>query len=110
MDSDRPHYIAHHYADDQIVSDFTYYVDERCDAERIAALRALIVPKPGEMQDWSEIGDLFYCQGTAVTLLGSWVIAGSDLQPEWHAGGWAGRTRPSRENALRFLHELGRPA
>jgi len=113
MEIDSPHYRAYGYYADSFMFEFTHPVDAACDAEMIDDLREQITPDPGDMPDSFCHADLFFCHGDDVKLIGTWVITpDEDRLPNatWHPGGWADRPRPSRETALRFLQQLGRPA
>lgn len=72
----------------------------------------MITPEPETTPVDFRWADLFYCHGREVKLVGTWVIKpGNDGEAysTWHAGGWSDRPKPSKERALRYLHELGRP-
>lgn len=113
MEIDRPHYRTYGYYADSFIFEFTHPVNAACDAEMIDDLRQRIIPDPEYLPDGFCFADLFFCHSDNVKLIGTWVVTpNEDRSPKasWHPGGWIDRPRPSKEKALRFLHQLGRPA
>lgn len=112
MEADRPHYRAYGYYADSSTFEWSKPVEGACDARMIEKVREWITPPPENMPDTFCWADLFYCHGRSVKLVGTWLVTpGIEKQPTatWHAAGWSERPRPSKEKALRYLHELGRP-
>lgn len=112
MEADRPHYRANGYYADAFSFEWSEPGDDICDARMIEKSRELITPGPESMPDTYCWADLFYCHARIVRLMGTWVVRpGIEKQPSatWHTDGWSERPRPSKEKALRYLHELGRP-
>ena len=110
MNADDPHYRVYGYHGDIFSFEWTTLVDGPSDSRFIEKAREQITPE--NMPDTYCWADLFYCHGSKVRLVGTWVIEpGIEEQPSanWHADGWAERPTPSKENALRYLHGLGRP-
>lgn len=112
MDADPPQYRIYGYYADSIVYDWTISVDGPCDDRLIEKTREHIAPDSENMPVTFCWAELFYCHGRDVRLVGTWVVKpGNQNDPEahWYANGWPDRPRPSKERALRFLHELDRP-
>lgn len=112
MDAVEPRYLVHGYHADSFSFEFSTPVEALCDDRMIEEARVQITPEPDNMPDTYCWADLFYCHGTKVRLVGTWVIKpgiGDQSSASWHEDGWAERPKPSKEKALRYLHGLGRP-
>ena len=112
MHADRPHYRTYGYCAEGSSFEWTKAVEGPDDIRMIEQAREWIAPDPESTSESFRWADLFYCHDRDVTLVGTWVVApgrGDEQRPTWHAGGWPDRPRPSKEKALRYLHELDRP-
>lgn len=113
MEQGEPHYRTYGYMSGRLSFDFMRSAVGKSHDDMIAELRDLVTPVPEITIDLGIYADLFYCENRQVTLLGTWVVTFSDEQDfetVWHNGGWGDRPMPSKENALRYLQQLGRPA
>jgi len=113
MDQEQAHYRSYGYMSGRISFDFMCGADGKTHAEMIAELRELVTPAAEITLDLGVYADLFYCHDQEVTLLGTWVVVfldEHDFKTVWHDGGWDDRPAPSKENALRYFQQLGRPA
>lgn len=109
MYAEGPYYQVCGYFGDTILSEFSYPVDGPCDAEMIERVQDFHQAPDADAPNGHFIyADLFYCSDRTVTLIGTWVT--SRETGVWHPSGWADRPKASKEKALRFLHERGRPA
>lgn len=111
MEIGGPHYRIYGYFDDMLLADVTRYVDAPCDAEMIETVRTMTI-SAGQAEvelDGVVYNDLFYCDDTSVTLIGTWVGRSNTPGAVWHPDGWAARPTPSKEEPLRYLLSLGRP-
>lgn len=101
-------YEAHVYSGNALSTTYSNQADPRRDTDAIAVLREFVEPCDDLPTGYLRYADLFYHDDGGVTLLGTWVSM--DGETTWHAGGWAERPSPSKEQSLRYLHGLGRPA
>lgn len=108
MYADQPQYEVYGYSGDSITYQFSHPVDARRDEEMIEHVREFQEPDYEAPADYMSYADLFYCDAHDVILVGTWVTSCGEAI--WHAGGWTERPKASKESALRFLHERGRPA
>ena len=112
MEANQPHYRVYGYYADSFSFEWTEPVSGPSDEQMIEKARERITPEPNNMPDTFCWADLFFCHGRDVKLVGTWVVRpGKQKEPVaiWHADGWSERPRPSKEKALRYLHELDRP-
>jgi len=109
MEIDGPHYRIYGYHADALVVDSTRYVDALHATEMIEHARTLTENAIDLQLGEVTYTDLFYCDGTEVQLVGTWVVEPGATSAAWHADGWQGRPCPSKEKSLRYLHSLGRP-
>jgi len=108
MYADQRQYEVYGYIGDSIAYQFSHCVDERHDEEMIEQVRELQAPNHETPTDCLCYADIFYCDAQDVILVGTWVTHSGEAI--WHAGGWNERPKASKENALRFLYGLNRPA
>jgi hypothetical protein len=113
MDVAPAHYRSVGYMRGRLSFEFTEDATGKSHDEMIAALREFVTPDPEITLDLGIYADLFYCADQQVALLGTWVLTlgvSKEFETVWHAHGWDDRPVPSKEKALRFLQQLGRPA
>lgn len=113
MDVAPAQYRSYGYMSGRLSFEFTHDASGKSHDEMIALLRDFVMPEPDIPLDLGRYADLFYCHGQHVTLLGTWVVTPGepqDFETVWHPNGWDNRPAPSKEKALRYLHQLGRPA